>query len=116
MYAKSGGLQGFSGLYTSSPATVAESKGGGVLEKVINKEKIEGGPTNQDDLREAMNVAYKSAIKRSKFIDQIGGQIVEPKKTTSKKAAGSTGKTKSVTKKAKSKKVGSSKKLLRTRW
>ena len=112
MFAKSGGSQGFSGLYTSAKSNAEEPKG--VMKKIVVDKKLndemEGGPPNQDELREAMNLAYKAAIKRSKVIDQIGGQVTKEDKPT---------KPKSVVKKKGQKKVGSSKKVnnsVLTRW
>ena len=108
MFTKSGGLQGFSGLYTSAQSNVVEPKG--VLKKVVVDEKLEDGPPNQDELREAMKLAYNAAIKRSQVIDQIGGQLIKEDKPA---------KPKSVVKKKTQKKVGSSKKQqnsLPTRW
>ena len=108
MFTKASGLQGFSGLYTSAQSNVAEPKG--TLKKVVVDEKLEGGPPNQDELREAMNLAYKAAIKRSRVIDQIGGQVIKEEKPA---------KPKSVVKKKSQKKVGSLKKQqnsVPTRW
>ena len=92
MYAKSGRAPGFSGLY-SSAEKLTEPKG--YLKKVIDQQTLdmetEGGPANQDELREAMNIAYKASIERARIIDQLGGKlplkksvkIIEPPKTKS---------------------------------
>ena len=112
MYAKSGGLQGFSGLFTSANSTAAEPMR--KIDKKLNDE-VEGGPPNQDDLREAMNLAYKASIKRARVIDQIGGEVITTKPVKQAKL-------KSVVKKKVQKKVGPSKQwnkkkdTVLTRW
>ena len=85
MYARSGRAPGFSGLHSS-----ANPEPGEFLHKTIDQNmETEGGPENQDELREAMNIAYKASIERARVIDQFGGklsknrhvQISEPPKT-----------------------------------
>ena len=87
MYAKSGRAPGFSGLY-SSIDEISEPEG--YLKKVVEQDiETEGGPENQDELREAMNIAYKASIERARLIDQLGGKLlinkhvrfIEPPKT-----------------------------------
>ena len=76
MYAKSGRAPEFSGLHSSAHEVSEPERH---LQKVIDLQTldmdIEGGPANQDELREAMNIAYKASIERARVIDQLGGKL-----------------------------------------